>query len=224
MTLTVVRTLSIQNHKVLIEHNAESGSGFTDTDYKEAEARIVAASEIFKYAEMIVKVKEPQMSERSNLHKDQLIFTFLHLASDKAQTSDLLESRVTAITYETVTDDSGSLPLLTPMSEVAGRLGPQMGAWALQKANEGSGTLFAGLRGVLPANVLIICGGVVDTQASLIASAIGTNVNVLDKSIHRLTFLNQMVPARFNTLYLSEVIIADAIFESDLVIGTVLMP
>ena len=153
-----------------------------------------------------------------------MIFTFLHLASDKAQTSDLLEKRVTAITYETVTDDSGSLPLLTPMSEVAGRLAPQMGAWALQKANEGSGTLFAGLRGVLPANVLIICGGVVDTQAALIASAMGTNVNVLDKSIHRLTFLNQMFPARFNTLYLSEVIIADAIFESDLVIGTVLMP
>ena len=224
LTPTVVRTLSIQNHKVLIEQNAGSGSGFTDTDYEEAGARIVAASEIFKYAEMIVKVKEPQMSERSNLHKDQLIFTFLHLASDKAQTSDLLESRVTAIAYETVTDDSGSLPLLTPMSEVAGRLAPQMGAWALQKANGGSGTLLAGVPGVLPANVLIIGGGVVGTQAALIASGMGANVTVLDKSIHRLNFLDQMFPARFNTLYSSEVNIADAIAESDLVIGAVLVP
>ena len=151
----------------MIETGAGTGAGFTDADYIAAGAAIVGtAAEVFAAADMIVKVKEPQPVERAMLRAGQVLFTYLHLAPDPEQTRDLLASGATCIAYETVTDDRGGLPLLAPMSEVAGRLAPQVGAWTLQKANGGRGVLMGGVPGVLPAKVLVIGGGVVGTHAA----------------------------------------------------------
>ena len=160
LTPNAVKELVLQDHTVFIEKNAGIGSGFTDKNYKDAGAKIISsAEELFHGSEMIVKVKEPQEAERKLLKKDQVLFTYLHLAPDPNQTHDLLASGCTAIAYETVTDQYGGLPLLAPMSEVAGRLAPQVGAWTLQKANGGRGLLIGGVPGVEPANVIIIGGG-----------------------------------------------------------------
>ena len=169
LTPSMVKSLAANNHTVLIEKKAGLGSGFSDDLYERAGARIVTATEVYNRSELIVKVKEPQPTERRKLREDQLLFTYLHLAADKTQTVDLLDRKVTAFAYETATDGSGALPLLAPMSEIAGRLAPQMGAWALQKANGGGGKLLGGVPGVTPAKVLVIGGGVVGTQAAIIA-------------------------------------------------------
>ena len=176
-------------------------SGFSDDEYSVYGAEIKAtAANIFESSEMIVKVKEPQKEECSKLTKGQILFTYLHLAADEDQTQGLIKSKATAFAYETVTDNLGNLPLLAPMSEVAGRLAPQMGAWALQKANGGAGKLLSGAPGVNPTNVLIIGAGVVGTQAALIASGMGAKVTLMDKSLARLKYLDEIFFSVINTL------------------------
>ena len=212
-------------HRVIIEQNGGVGAGFTDEDYINAGARIVdTAEEIFATAEMVVKVKEPQAVERAQLREGQVLFTYLHLAADRPQTEELLQSGVTAIAYETVTDSHGGLPLLAPMSEVAGRLAPQMGAWTLQKANGGRGVLMGGVPGVEPARVAVIGGGVVGTHAARIAAGMGADVTVLDMSLPRMRYLDDVFGNIFNTRYSSKGNLAGLVAESDMVIGAVLIP
>jgi alanine dehydrogenase len=212
-------------HEVLIETGAGVGAGFTDDDYVRAGARIVpSAEEVFAEAEMIVKVKEPQAVERKRLREGQVLFTYLHLAPDPEQTKDLLASGVTAIAYETVTDKTGGLPLLAPMSEVAGKLAPQVGAWTLQKANGGRGVLMGGVPGVFPARVVVIGGGVVGTHAARVAAGMGADVTVLDRSLPRLRYLDDVFGRDFRTVYASAAATAELVAEADMVIGAVLIP
>ncbi len=212
-------------HDVIVETGAGAGAGFSDEDYTSIGANIVdTAEEIFARAEMIVKVKEPQAIERKQLREGQLLFTYLHLAPDPDQTRDLLESGVTAIAYETVTDRNGGLPLLAPMSEVAGRLAPQMGAWTLQKANGGRGVLMGGVPGVGPAKVAVIGGGVVGTHAARIAAGMGADVTVLDMSLPRLRYLDDVFGGLLKTRHASRGNTAELVEEADLVIGAVLIP
>ena len=212
-------------HTVIIETGAGAGAGFDDSAYQAAGASIVdSAEEVFATADMIVKVKEPQAGERQMLRDGQLLFTYLHLAPDPEQTYDLLASGCTAIAYETVTDDRGGLPLLAPMSEVAGRLAPQVGAWTLQKANGGRGVLMGGVPGVGPAKVLVIGGGVVGTHAARIAAGMGADVTVLDRSLPRLRYLDDSFSGLFRTGYSSAGLLAEHLGAADMVIGAVLIP
>ncbi|WP_238366756.1 alanine dehydrogenase [Mesobacterium pallidum] len=212
-------------HEVLIQAGAGHGAGFDDADYTAVGARIVATAEVvWAEAEMIVKVKEPQPGERKQLSEGQLLFTYLHLAPDPEQTRDLLASGATCIAYETVTDRAGGLPLLAPMSEVAGRLAPQVGAWTLQKANGGRGVLMGGVPGVGPARVVVIGGGVVGTHAARIAAGMGADVTVLDRSLPRLRYLDDVFGGTFKTSYASAGNTAELVAEADMVIGAVLIP
>ncbi|SFD90699.1 alanine dehydrogenase [Roseivivax sediminis] len=212
-------------HEVLIQSGAGTGAGFDDADYEAAGARIAAdAEEVFAAADMIVKVKEPQAGERKMLREGQILFTYLHLAPDPEQTHDLIASGATCIAYETVTDDRGGLPLLAPMSEVAGKLAPQMGAWTLQKANGGRGVLMGGVPGVTPARVCVVGGGVVGTHAARIASGMGADVTVLDRSLPRLKQLDDMFRGEFKTLYSSKANTGEQVRSADMVIGAVLIP
>jgi len=216
---------AVQNgHSVIIETSAGVGSGFSDEDYIAAGASIIdTAEEVFAAADMIVKVKEPQPVERKMLREGQLLFTYLHLAPDPAQTKDLLESGATCIAYETVTDDRGGLPLLAPMSEVAGRLAPQVGAWTLQKANGGRGVLMGGVPGVGPARVVVIGGGVVGTHAAKVAAGMGADVTVLDRSLPRLRYLDDVFGGLFKNQYSSAGSTIELVRQADLVIGAVLV-
>ncbi|WP_428926920.1 alanine dehydrogenase [Marinibacterium sp. SX1] len=225
LTPNAVREAVARGHEVLIESAAGAGAGFGDGDYRAAGARIVdTAAELFAAAEMIVKVKEPQPEERARLREGQVLFTYLHLAPDPAQTRDLLASGCTAIAYETVTDAGGGLPLLAPMSEVAGRLAPQVGAWCLQKVNGGRGVLMGGIPGVGPAKVAVIGGGVVGTHAARVAAGMGAEVTVLDRSLPRMRYLDDVFGGVFATRYASSGNTADLVAEADLVIGAVLIP
>jgi alanine dehydrogenase len=209
----------------LVQAGAGVGSGFLDEDYIAAGATIIAtAEEIFASADMIIKVKEPQPGERKMLREGQLLFTYLHLAPDAAQTRDLLASGATCIAYETVTDDRGGLPLLAPMSEVAGRLAPQVGAWTLQKANGGRGVLMGGVPGVGPAKVIVLGGGVVGTHAARIAAGMGGDVTVLDRSLNRLKYLDDVFGGTFKSQYSTVGAAAELVATADLVIGAVLIP
>ena len=219
-----VREAVAHGHEVLIEAGAGEGAGFDDATYSAAGARLGTAEEVFATADMIVKVKEPQAVERARLREGQVLFTYLHLAPDPDQTRDLLASGVTAVAYETVTDAAGGLPLLAPMSEVAGRLSPQVGAWALQKANGGRGVLLGGVPGVGPADVVVIGGGVVGTHAARVAAGMGASVTVLDRSLPRLRHLDEVFGGRFRTLYASRAATEAAVFAADLVVGAVLVP
>ncbi|WP_439111133.1 alanine dehydrogenase [Lentibacter sp.] len=214
-----------RGHSVLIQTGAGLGAGFTDEDYITAGAAIIdTAEEIFATADMIVKVKEPQAGERKMLREGQLLFTYLHLAPDPEQTHDLIASGCTAIAYETVTDDRGGLPLLAPMSEVAGRLAPQVGAWTLQKANGGRGVLMGGVPGVGPAKVVVMGGGVVGTHAAKIAAGMGADVTVLDRSLPRLKYLDDVFGGTFKNQYSTAGSTAELIRDADMVIGAVLIP
>ena len=225
MTPDAAREAVNHGHDVVIQEGAGMGSGFPDTDYIEAGAKIIAtAEEIFATADMIVKVKEPQAIERKMLRPDQLLFTYLHLAPDPEQTHDLLASGCTAIAYETVTDDRGGLPLLAPMSEVAGRLAPQVGAWTLQKANGGRGVLMGGVPGVAPARVVVIGGGVVGTHAAKVAAGMGADVTVLDRSLNRLKYLDDVFGRDFKNQYATAGATLDLVRQADMVIGAVLIP
>lgn len=225
ITPAAAREAIVHGHRVTIQTGAGIGAGFTDEDYTSIGADIAAtAEEIFAAAEMIVKVKEPQAVERAMLREGQILFTYLHLAPDRPQTDDLLKSGVTAIAYETVTDRSGGLPLLAPMSEVAGRLAPQVGSWALQKANGGRGVLMGGVPGVGPAEVVVIGGGVVGTQAARVAAGMGADVTILDRSLPRLRYLDDTYRGVFKTRYASADATAQLITSADMVIGAVLIP
>ncbi|WBU53782.1 alanine dehydrogenase [Paracoccus sp. SCSIO 75233] len=215
----------LRGHKVMVQAGAGLGAGYTDQDYLDAGAEIAAdAQTVFDKADLVVKVKEPQAPERAMLRRGQILFTYLHLAPDPDQTRDLLDSGVTAIAYETVTDARGGLPLLAPMSEVAGRLAPQAGSWALQKANGGEGVLLGGVPGVRPANVVIIGGGVVGTAAARVAAGMGANVTVLDRSIPRLSYLDDIFMGRLTTQYATAAATAELLPVADMVIGAVLVP
>lgn len=215
----------VHGHHVVVETQAGNGAGFIDDDYIQAGAKIVGtAAEVFAQADMIVKVKEPQPGERKMLRDGQLLFTYLHLAPDPDQTRDLLASGCTAIAYETVTDANGGLPLLAPMSEVAGRLAPQVGAWTLQKANGGRGVLMGGVPGVGPARVVVIGGGVVGTHAARVAAGMGADVTVLDRSLARLRYLDDVFGGTFKTSYASAGNTIELVNAADMVIGAVLIP
>ncbi|MEM1065729.1 MAG: alanine dehydrogenase [Pseudomonadota bacterium] len=225
LTPNAAREAVAHGHDVIVEAGCGAGSGFTDADYSGAGAQIIAtAEEVFDKADLIVKVKEPQAAERARLREGQVLFTYLHLAPDPDQTRDLLESGVTAIAYETVTDASGGLPLLAPMSEVAGKLAPQVGAWTLQRANGGRGVLMGGVPGVGPAQVAVIGGGVVGTHAARIAAGMGADVTVLDMSLPRLRQLDDLFGGLFRTRYASKAATAELVEAADLVIGAVLIP
>ncbi|WP_417524406.1 alanine dehydrogenase [Marinovum sp.] len=212
-------------HEVVVQSGAGTGSGFDDAAYAAIGAAIVdSAEEVFATADMIVKVKEPQAAERKMLREGQLLFTYLHLAPDPDQTHDLLASGATCIAYETVTDSRGGLPLLAPMSEVAGKLAPQVGAWTLQKANGGRGVLMGGVPGVGPAKVAVIGGGVVGTHAARVAAGMGADVTVLDRSLPRMRYLDDVFGGTFKTMFASAGNTAEIAREADMVIGAVLIP
>lgn len=225
MTPAAAREAVTRGHRVLIEAGAGDGAGFPDGDYIAAGAEIADSGEaVYAAAELIVKVKEPQGAERGWLREGQVLFAYLHLAPDPDQTRDLLASGVTAIAYETVTDGRGGLPLLAPMSEVAGRLAPQVGAWALQKPNGGRGVLLGGVPGVPPANVVVIGGGVVGTHAARIAAGMGASVTVLDISLPRLRHLDDVFGGLFSARYATAETTEDLVSRADMVIGAVLEP
>ncbi|MDI6835452.1 MAG: NAD-binding protein, partial [Rhizobiaceae bacterium] len=193
LTPGAVREYVAHGHKVLIETGAGGGIGADDGAYIAAGAEIVgSAKDIFARADMVVKVKEPQPSEWTQLREGQILYTYLHLAPDPEQTKGLLESGVTAVAYETVTDDRGGLPLLAPMSEVAGRLAIQAGATALQKAHGGRGVLLGGVPGVLPGKVTVIGGGVVGLHSARMAAGLGAEVTIIDRSLPRLRQLDDI--------------------------------
>ena len=225
MVPSSVRELTIKGHEVFVETNAGAGIGFSDQDYVDAGAKILAtAAEVFAKAEMIVKVKEPQAVERAMLRHDQILFTYLHLAPDLPQTEDLIKSGAVCIAYETVTDDRGGLPLLAPMSEVAGRMSIQAGAMALEKSSGGRGMLLGGVPGVEPAKVVIIGGGMVGTNAAQMAVGMGADVVVLDRSIDALRRLNVQFGSAVKAVYSTADAIERHVLEADLVIGGVLIP
>ena len=220
-----VREYVAHGHEVIIETKAGAGIGADDDAYRAAGAKIVAtASEIFEKSDMVVKVKEPQPQEWAMLRDGQILYTYLHLAPDPEQTKGLLASGVTAIAYETVTDDRGGLPLLAPMSEVAGRLAIQAGAFSLQKANGGRGILLGGVPGVLPAKVTVIGGGVVGLHAAKMAVGLGADVTILDRSLPRLRQLDDIFSGRVHTRFSTIDALEEEVFSADLVIGAVLIP
>ncbi|WP_421875295.1 alanine dehydrogenase [Pacificispira sp.] len=221
-----VRELVHNGHKVVIETQAGSGIGVSDDDYRAAGAEILGdAKTVFEKAEMIVKVKEPQAVECEMLREGQLLFTYLHLAPDLPQTEGLLKSGCVAIAYETVTSPRGGLPLLAPMSEVAGRMGPQAGAHCLEKAQGGRGVLMGGVPGVAPAKVVVIGGGVSGTNAARIALGMGAEVTVLERNIARIAQLDDMFRGTgMKTLYSTVDAVEKSVQDADLVIGAVLVP
>ena len=224
MTPAGVRELVHDGHDVVVETNAGLGIGMFDADYERVGATVVAtAAEVFAAADMIIKVKEPQLNECAMLRVDQVLFTYLHLAADPEQTKALVDSGTTAIAYETVTADDGSLPLLTPMSEVAGRLSIQSGAYHLQKANGGRGVLLGGVPGVVPGKVVIIGGGVSGMNAADMAIGLGADVTILDRSLPRLRELDDIWGGRVHTIYSTKDEIDRLIPEADLVVGAVLV-
>jgi alanine dehydrogenase len=212
-------------HKVLVERSAGIGSGLGDAEYEQAGAKLVSgADEIFADAEMIVKVKEPLEAERKKLKRGQVLFTYLHLAPDLPQTKDLIASGATCIAYETVTSPFGGLPLLTPMSEVAGRLAPQVGAHSLEKASGGRGILLGGVPGVPAAEVIILGGGVSGTHAATIALGMGANVTVVDRSAEALKRLSAQFGTGVRTIFSTRTAIEELVKRADLLICTVLVP
>jgi len=225
LTPGAAREYVAHGHEVLMEAGAGAGIGADDNAYRAAGAVIVkSAEEVFARSDMIVKVKEPQASEWVHLREGQILYTYLHLAPDPAQTRGLIDSGVTAVAYETVTDDRGGLPLLAPMSEVAGRLAIQAGATALQKANGGRGILLGGVPGVLPGKVAIIGGGVVGLNAAKMAVGLGADVAIIDRSIPRLRQLDDIFNGRVHTRYSTVEALEEECFSADLVIGAVLIP
>jgi alanine dehydrogenase len=220
-----VREYVAHGHEVLVETGAGAGIGADDNAYRAAGATIAkTAADVFAKSDMIVKVKEPQPNEWVQLRDGQILYTYLHLAPDPEQTKGLLASGVTAIAYETVTDDRGGLPLLAPMSEVAGRLSIQAGATALQKANGGRGVLLGGVPGVLPGKVTVLGGGVVGLHAARMAAGLGADVTIIDRSIPRLRQLDDLFAGRVHTRYSTVEALEEECFLADIVVGAVLIP
>ncbi len=225
LTPAGARELVRHGHQVLVQRDGGRSIGLTNEMYEKAGAEIVDdAPEIFARAQMIIKVKEPQPGECAMLREGQVLYTYLHLAPDPEQTAALVNSGCTAIAYETVTDRKGGLPLLAPMSEVAGRMSIQAGAHALERAQGGSGVLLGGVPGVTPAEVLVIGGGVVGINAARMAMGLNARVTILDRSLDRLKYLDELYGDRITTIYSTLDAIEERLSYSDLVIGAVLIP
>src|ERR1700722_213258 len=221
----LVSLLTQAGHTVLVQTMAGHRIGFTDAMYEHAGAKIAPDAEsVYHDAELIVKVKEPQRSEFPLLRREQVIFCFLHLAPDPEQLKHLLERKVVGIAFETVTDRDGRLPLLTPMSEVAGRIAIQAGATSLQMANGGKGLLLGGVPGVPPAKVIVLGGGVVGTQVARMAMGFGADVTILEKRLSRLRELDDLYGPQLKTIYSTPVSIEEAVLSADLVVGAILIP
>ena len=225
LTPSAVREYVAAGHSVLVETEAGAGIDASDDDYRKAGARIAdSAREVFATSEMIVKVKEPQPNEWVQLREDQILFTYLHLAPDPEQAKGLLNSGCTAIAYETVTDAKGGLPLLAPMSEVAGRLAIEAAGQALKRHAGGRGLLIGGVPGVRPARIVVIGGGVVGTHAARMAVGLGAEVTILDRSIPRLRELDELLNGRARTQFSTIAAVEEEVFSADVVIGAVLVP
>src|SRR3954452_14167085 len=225
LTPVGVEELSRAGHKVLIQAGAGQGSGISDDDYRNCGAQIVpAADEVWRHADLIVKVKEPLPVEWPLMRPGQVVFTYFHFAADEALTRAVMGSGVTAVAYETIRDELGRLPLLTPMSEVAGRMSIQEGAKYLERPFEGRGILLGGVPGVLPAQVVILGGGVVGANAAKVAAGLGANVTILDINLDRLRYLDDVFPRNVTTLYSDRHNIRDSIPRADLLIGAILIP
>src|SRR5215468_3440757 len=220
-----VEELTRLGHKILIQKGAGQGSGISDEQYAQYGAEIVpAAEDVWKNADLVVKVKEPLPSEWRLLRPGQIVFTYFHFAADEKLTRAVLESGIIAVAYETIRDSKGGLPLLTPMSEVAGRMSIQEGAKYLERPQEGRGILLGGVPGVLPANVVILGGGIVGANAAKVAAGLGANVTILDINLDRLRYLDDVMPRNVTTLYSDRHNILDGLARADLLIGAVLIP
>jgi alanine dehydrogenase len=218
-----VAALTAQGHQVAVERGAGVGSGITDLDFRRAGARIATAREVWARAEMVMKVKEPLPSEYRHLRSDLILFTYLHLASSRSLTRALMRSGVTGIAYETIQLEDGSLPLLAPMSEVAGRLAVQVGAWCLEAQNGGRGVLLSGASGVRPGKVVVLGGGIAGGNSCQIAVGMGAQVSVIERNPNRLRYLHDVLGGQLTTLMSNRANIEEEVREADLVIGTVLI-
>ena len=225
ITPSTASRLIDENHTVLVQKNSGEGIGASDDEYRRLGVDVVDSPEdIFKNSDMIVKVKEPQESEWKMLGEDQIIFTYLHLAADPKQAKGLIDAKCHAIAYETITDDKGALPLLAPMSEIAGRLAVFEGAYHLKKTCGGPGSLISGVPGVKPAKVIILGGGMVGTNAAQMAIGVGADVTIFDKSIDRLRYLNDIFGNSAKVLYSEPLELKNQLLDADLVVGAVLIP
>lgn len=225
MTPAGVEELTHNGHKVLIQSGAGQGSGISDEQYAENGAEIVpAVADIWRHAELIVKVKEPLHDEWPHMRGGQIVFTYFHFAADEKLTRAVMETGITAVAYETIRDSRGQLPLLTPMSEVAGRMSIQEGAKYLERPFQGRGILLGGVPGVAPANVTVLGGGVVGANAAKVAAGLGANVFLLDINLDRLRYLDDVMPFNVTTLFSDRHNVRDCISRSDLIIGAVLIP
>lgn len=225
LTPNCVNAYKLNGHEVLIEKGAGLGSGFSDSEYEDSGGKIVnKAADVWQQSEMLVKVKEPIETEYKYLRKDQVLYAYLHLAADKPLTDALLNAGTNAVAYETITDNDGTLPCLTPMSEIAGRMSALEGAKYLEKTYGGRGVLLAGVPGVRKAKVTIIGGGNVGTNACKIAVGLGANVTIIDINLKRLAYLDDIFGSRIQTIYSSPGNIKDSIKDADMVIGAVLIP
>ena len=225
MTPVGVYELVRRGHSVLVETDAGLGSGISNDEYKEVGAQVVAtAKEVFAKADMIVKVKEPLASERAMMREGQVVFTFFHFAADRELTEGVVRTKAVAIAYETIVDGEGKLPLLTPMSEVAGKMSIQEGAKYLERPAMGRGILLGGVPGVEPAEVLILGGGVVGTNAAKVAAGLGASVTIMDINLERLRYLSDVMPANVRTVYSDRLMLRKYLERADLVVGAVLIP
>jgi alanine dehydrogenase len=225
MVIAGVRALTQAGHKVLIQHNAGTGVGISDEDYRKGGATIVeTAKEVYDKADMIVKVKEPLPEEYALLRENQILYTYLHLAADERLTKALMERRIVGIAYETIQPADGSLPLLAPMSAVAGRMATQIGATYLQHDHGGKGMLLGGVSGVERANVVVLGGGVVGVNSAKMAVGLGAKVSILDVNVHRLDYLSDIFGNEVTTLYSNSEQVERVVSQADLVIGAVLVP
>jgi alanine dehydrogenase len=224
LTPAGARELVLRGHEVVVETGAGEGSAFPDAAYEGAGARIGSVEEVWSEADLLLKVKEPIQPEYGRLREGLVLFTYLHIAADEALTRALLESGITAVAYETVETDSGALPLLAPMSEIAGRLAAQAGAYFLEKPLGGRGLLLGGVPGVAPGRVLIIGGGMVGYNAAVIAIGLGANVTILERSLDRMRHLEEVLSGRVSLVMSSSLQIEESVQDADVVIGAVLIP
>jgi len=224
LTPAGARELLQRGHEVLVETGAGVGSAFSDADYERVGARLTTVEDVWAAADLVLKVKEPLPDEYGRLRDGLVLFTYLHLAADERLTKALIESGTTCIAYETVESDDGRLPLLAPMSEVAGRLSAQAGAHFLEKPRGGRGLLLGGVAGVPPARVVVLGGGMVGYNAAVIALGLGAQVRILDKSVDRLRYLEEILSGRVELVYSSSLEVEKSVLEADLVIGAVLIP
>ena len=224
LTPAGARELTQRGHEVLVETDAGLGSAFADDAYKRAGASIVPVDDVWTRAELLLKVKEPIASEYKRLREGLTLFTYLHIAADEPLTRALADSGITAIAYETVETDRGALPLLAPMSEIAGRLAPQAGAHHLEKPKGGRGTLLGGVAGVAPGRVVVIGGGIVGYNAAVIALGLGAQVTILERSVDRMRHLEEVLSGRVSLLMSSSLQVEESLTDADLVIGAVLIP